>query len=360
MLKPNSNGTVQFDVATLLDSTSTELDDIVRTFSNRPTRLFYHHVSSPSCRYERRYGQNRIPAEFSHLSESERFKQILSQRSITGNPKGYFVNKHRDEKPSRFDSIKSVSFALAEFADMPRHFEARGSEYAICFHHDFLQSNGLQPVVYLNDNDPNQRQNLVFNAPHLVETYHPRKYDMRWENEWRIQNQLAFTDDDIAFVIVPDSAYSTMLDWVYENTNGPIVMPSSVYLDELEYLLIHPTLDHSSWGQIRLFDDLLVDFDEFFELTKRDRNLMHENAGLALRSLPRTAITELYEWAHVHKFAAFLSQLNHNARDLEVIRGLDQIQDTIDNRWRITRELVLTCYEALFEIQRERFAVKWR
>lgn len=122
-----------------------------------------------------------------------RFKRILEQRTITGNPKGYFVNKHQCNAPCTFDAIRSVSFAFCDIDEVAEHFTARGSEYAICFHHDFLQSNGMQPVVYLNDNDQEQRQNLVFNAPYLIEAYAAR-YDMRWENEWRVKHQLTFTD----------------------------------------------------------------------------------------------------------------------------------------------------------------------
>ena len=360
MLKLNSNGAVQFDVTTMLDATSTNLADIVDTFADRPTRLFYHFVSSPNCRYEVGYGKNRVPEAVAKLSAVERFRSILKQRSITGNPKGYFVNKHRDGKPCSFDSIKSVSFALAEIADMRKHFVARGSEFAICFHHDFLQSNGLLPVVYLNDNDQAQRRDLVFNAPHLVEAYSPGMYDMRWENEWRIQNRLVFTDDDIAFVIVPDSEYKTMLDWVHLHMNGPAIMPSSVYKDALDYMLIHPALDINTVGQIDLFGGLLLEVDDFFELTAADRALMQKNAGPVLKSIPRTAIAELYEYVHVQKFTTFLSQLNHDARDLDVVRSLDQIENNSKKLWLMTRELMLTGYEALFEIQRDRFAEKWQ
>ena len=68
----------------------------------------------------------------------------------------------------------------------------------------------------------------------------------------------------------------------------------------------------------------------------------------------------IYEFVHVDKFATFLSHLNHYAKDLEVVQSLNTIKNNSENRWRITRELVLTCYETLFEIQRERFAEKWR
>ena len=88
MLKLNSNGAVQFDVTTMLDATSTNLADIVDTFADRPTRLFYHFVSSPNCRYEVGYGKNRVPEAVAKLSAVERFRSILKQRSITGNPKG--------------------------------------------------------------------------------------------------------------------------------------------------------------------------------------------------------------------------------------------------------------------------------
>lgn len=86
---------------------------------------------------------------------------------------------------------------------------------------------------------------------------------------------------------------------------------------------------------------------------------MHEVADGPLKSLPRMAITELYEYVHVQRFATFLSELNHNARDLEVVRSLENIKSKHEYLWHVTRELVLTCYESLFEIQRERFAAKW-
>src|SRR5690606_42055725 len=66
------------------------------------------------------------------------------------------------------------------------------------FFHDFLIDRGLKKVIYINDQSPLELRALMFNSPHLIESY-GKGYDMRWENEWRIKGSLEFKDNDVAF-----------------------------------------------------------------------------------------------------------------------------------------------------------------
>ena len=360
MLTVASNGSIEVAIRHLLENVPETFEGIVERYSKLDITLFHHIVSSPECRYERKFGRGRVPDSVRALNPRQRMESILRASAITGNPKGFFVNKHHESlTAAQLDAIKSVSFTLCSTSAVPEHFEARGSEYGICFFHDFLEVAGIRPVVYLNDKDAYQQRQAIFNAPHLVEIVTPR-YDMRWENEWRIKERLSFTPDDVAFLTVPDKDYMSFMTWLYhEELADFIVMPSSVFTNFLDYLRILPGLDHSGWDQIRLFDDWKVDFDMFLDYTDDDRKKMLEAAGTFLGCISKADIQELYEGRYVDRYLKFAGQLSDETKTSSMFKRLSNVDKNHREPWRSSADMVSAAYTALFKIQGDRITKDW-
>lgn len=362
MLTINQNGRMEMNIDHLLQATPKTLEDAVRRYSGLKLNLFYHVVSSPQCRYERRFGEGRVPASILGMDARKRFKSILKAGALHGNPKGYFVNKHKDAlTASQIDAIKSVSFCLCQREEMLRHFEARSSEFAICFFHDFLEAAGVQPVAYLNSRDEREQQRLIFSAPHLAETFSP-KYDMRWENEWRVKGKLEFGPEDVAFLIVPDDEYKTILDWLHSD-DGELsdytLLPSSIFCDPLKYLEMVPSLDHSSWSQIRLYDGLLMDFEGFQPLTKSDKTAMRESAEPYLSCMAEAELHDLYEHRFTSRFFEFVGALDDDVKKTSLFAKHKLMKRNSDDHWFSGNDFVRAAYEKWFEIQHDRITAKW-
>lgn len=362
MLTINRNGRIEMDIDHLLEPTPITMDDAVGRYSTLELNLFYHVISSPLCRYEQRFGKGRVPNSVLKMDARERFKSILKAGMINGNPKGYFVNKHKDAlTASQLDSIKSVSFALCKREEMPRHFTARESEYAICFFHDFLDNSGVRPVSYLNGRNEREQQTLIFSAPHLAEVFSP-KYDMRWENEWRVKGMLEFCPDDVAFVVAPDCDYKSMLDWLHSDDNDLedyTLLPSSIFCDTLKYLEMVPKLDHSGWSQIRLYDELLMDFEEFLPLTKSDKAEMHRLADQYLTCMAEAELHDLYEHRFTSRFFEFLGDLDDAVKKSPLFSKHELMKKNASDHWRSNINFVKASYEKWFEIQHDRITAKW-
>lgn len=363
MLTIKGNGQIQIAIDHLIEPELETFDEVIKRYSALQIKLFYHVVSSPTCRYEKGFGKGRVSETISNMSATDRFKNILKTKCINGNPKSYFVNKHKESlTPSQIEAIKSVSFTFCDNENLKEHFKARKSCYCICFFHDFLEQSGIRPVVYLNNHDVIEQQQIIFNSPYLVETF-GHTYDMRWENEWRIKNKLPFTKEDIAFLVVPDSEYANIIEWLWnsgEIDDDYIVLPSSIYTDPIKYLFMVPQLDHSGWGQIRLFDDgPKMDFDEFIEPTPDDREELIAVAGDYLSCLCKADIQELYEHKFTQRFFSFVGELDDTTKKLPIFNKYENIKKNAHEPWASSRELVISSYEALFHIQRDRITSKW-
>ncbi len=150
MLLINSKDQIEYDINYLKNDEFTTLDDVIHRYESSNMNLFYHVVSSPTCRYEKKFGKHRLSAEISKMSAEDRFVNILKNKKIVGNPKSFFVNKGKATiQPSQFDEIRSVSFTFSSINGLPTHFDSRDSQYAICFFHDFLQDKGMRRVQYI-------------------------------------------------------------------------------------------------------------------------------------------------------------------------------------------------------------------
>lgn len=366
MLALDKYGRPQLNATHLFGDVPKTYQEVIDRYSGFEGRLFHHIVSSPQCNYEKRFGKGRIPVATAHLSARERFQNILKSRHIIGNPKSFFVNKNKSTlTPAQIDAIKSVSFALASHSEVAKHFQARDSQYGICFHHDFLEDLGARPVVYLNESAEEEIPQLIFNSPHLVEVT-AKGYDMRWENEWRIKRELRFSTDDVAFLIVPDSDFESMLEWIEAELQDDgsflddyIVLPASVFSDPLDYLYMIPKLRHQAWSQVPLFGEWKVDFDDFPPPTAADRSSMQRRAADALLCLGKAAVHEVYEDRHVRRFLSFASGITDETLDRLLTGRLEEVTKNGGEPRASVRDLVIAAYTTLFEIQRDRGGLSW-
>ena len=356
MIKIES-GRINFVEKHLFDPKIENFEGILERYNAYEVDLFIHIVSDPKCRYESGVGANRTLKAISGLSAKERFTNIIEQRVINANPKGFYANKVKDINKHP-DEIKSVSLAYCNQNEVPSHFEARSSEYGLVFFHDFLLANGMIPVRYINEEDEESIRRLVFNDAYALEAY-GKKYDMRWENEWRINHDVIFNEDDVAFIIVPDNEYHEFIELIVNKGFNYYVLPSSVFTDPLKFFLMAHTLEHHSWSQIRLYGEWKVDFDMFPDLNEDEEAEFREECGEHLMCLIKAEVQDAYERRYVSRFMNFASHLDEAFLDKTSFKELQLVSDNAQEPYQTHRDLMMHCYTARFEIQRERIDIQY-
>lgn len=349
------NGRLVFEGSHLLEDPIKDFDGIVARYRNFDVNLMLHVVSDPTCRYESRFGRGRIPPEIAGLDAKQRFLAILNERTIRGNPKGFYVNKHRDDfDPLRNDRIRSVSLAYTGLDGVAEHFLARASKYGIIFFHDFLNSRGAEAVRYINEEDAEGVRSLLFNSPHLVESFGVG-YDMRWENEWRIQGSLTFTDEDIAFVVVPDDEYHEFVMAQVKDELGDFgILPSSLFDDPVQFFLMCHSLEHHAWHQIEILGGMLVDFEMFPDPTDDEIVIIREKCGEWLDCLRKADIQEFYEGRYIARFLSFVDGVSQHALPEDLRERLEAVRANRNEPSDTNRDMMIACYSELFHIQRDR------
>ncbi|HIF5672795.1 hypothetical protein ACEWAU_22540 [Vibrio parahaemolyticus] len=346
------NGRVSFVEKHLFDPKIEEFDGILERYKDYNVELFLHIVSDPSCRYEKGIGSTRTLKDIAELSAKERFISLINNRELTANPKGFYANKFRkgEEFP---DEIKSVSFAHCQQNEVAKHFDARNSQYGIVFYHDYLQSLGMIPVRYINEEDDESIRRLVFNEPFALEAY-GRSYDMRWEKEWRINQDVCFQTHDVAFIIVPDHEYDEFIDLTIDEELDYCVLPSSVFTNPLEFFLIAHSMEHHCWQQIRIHGGWKVDFEMFPELNEAEKEIFLDECGLHLECLAKAEIQDLYESRYVSRFLNFASRLDRAFLDKTSFNELQLVGQNAGEPFQTHRDLMMHCYTKRHEIQRSR------
>jgi hypothetical protein len=351
MIKIDS-GKISFVENHLFDPVIEKFDGILERYREYEIELFIHIVSDPSCRYESGVGSNRTLKDISALSAKERFKSILKNRAINANPKGFYANKLKDDQVYP-DEIKSVSLAYCHQNEVQKHFSARKSEYGFVFFHDFLQSLGMLPVRYINEEDDESIRRLVFNEAFLLEAY-GKNYDMRWEKEWRINRDLLFELDDVAFIIVPDEEYAEFIDFTIAEGLDYYILPASVFTDPLKFFLMADGMEHHSWSQIALYGEWKVDFDMFPEFTSDEETEFIARCGEHLNCLAKAEIQDAYERRYVSRFMNFASSLTESFLGKTSFNSLKTVSANAREPYQTHRDLMIHCYTKRLEVQRER------
>lgn len=316
-------------------------------------RLFYNIISSPDCRYEKNFSEGRLQPHYKNMSAEDRFKNIFAESIMHANPKSFFINK-LNVQPTDCEDIKSVSFTHCDYRELQRHFDARNSEYGICFFHDFLQNNGIRPVVYLHRNHPDLIKQIVFNSPHLVEVS-TKKYDMSWENEWRIKNNLSFVQSDIAFVIVPQERHSFYVDW-FQDQNGfeeVQVLSANVFKSPVDHLLFYPRQDDNSWRQIGIFPDengngLKIDAEDFDDLTTLEKKQFSRQNSQNLDRFCKNTIISAYEYAITSRYLRFMEKICHTDGSTALFEEYQLVRDNRTEPEDAQRDMVKDLYGKLF------------
>ncbi|CAH8182086.1 hypothetical protein [Vibrio aestuarianus] len=346
------SGRVSFVEKHLFDPKIEEFDGIIERYKDYNVELFLHIVSDPSCRYEKGIGSTRTLKDIADLSAKERFISLLHNRELTANPKGFYANKFKtgEEFP---DEIKSVSFAHCTQAEVSQHFDARNSEYGLVFYHDFLQSQGMIPVRYVNEEDKESIRRLVFNEPFALEAY-GRRYDMRWENEWRINRDVGFDTQDVAFVVVPDDEYHEFIDLSIEEELDYLFLPSSVFKSPFDFFLNADSMEHHSWQQIRIYGEWKVDFEMFPEFDNSEKEAFIDECGVHLDCLAKAEIQYAYESRYISRFLNFASRLDDDFLKETSFKELSLVNANAGEPFQTHRDLMMHCYTKRYEIQKER------
>lgn len=344
---------LHYDTSHMLKPKPKVYKEIVDRLTSLECKLFYNIVSSPSSRYETNYSEGRIQDHYKEMSPEERFQNIFNEAKLYANPKSFFVNKTKC-LPKDCNEIKSVSFALSDYKDLHKHFDARGSEYGICFFHDFLQNKGLRPVEYINQNNRDIVRSLLFNSPHLLEVY-SNKYDMRWECEWRLNEDLNFTEDDIAFVIVPTEKHDYYLDWFmdkdgFENIQ---IISSNAYISFVDYLIQYPQQGDNSWNQIEIFRDpngsgLKISPEHFNDIDETSKSKFATHNKNELECFIKNNILMKYEYPYTSKFLDFSGKINNINNTPWLFKDYPLISENHSEPDDSDRNLVIGLFETLY------------
>ena len=342
------------DTNHLLQPKPLDYEGMINRLISIDCSLFYNIISSPSCRYETSFSTGRIKEHYASMNAEERFINIFNEKIMYANPKGYFVNKLKGE-PKNCEQIKSVSFTFRDYDNLSKHFVARGSEFGICFYHDFLQQKGLRPVQYIHESNDEKLRHLMFNTPHLIEV-NAAGYDMSWENEWRLNQDLYFTTEDIAFVIVPPDRHRYFVEWFMDNDDfvDTKVVSSNLYKSYVDHLIFYPQQTDNNWNQVEIFRNqwgkgIKVSPDDFNYLSRKERNLFSNKYKDELECFSKNTLLLNYEPKLLNKFLDFKIKLNNTAMLDSIftshrVMGLNGIEPD-----DAERDMIIRLFEALFE-----------
>lgn len=136
-------------------------------------------------------------------------------------------------------------------------------------------------------------------------------------------------------------------------------MPASVFTDPLNYLRLLPKMRHLAWGQIRIFDGLLLDIEEFEPYTASDRIQLQAKAGIELACLVKTEIQQVYEERFVNRHQAFVKQLDDSVKSIALMSQFTKVDKSANDPWHSSIDLAKAAYEELFRIQGERITKNW-
>jgi hypothetical protein len=348
------NYNLYYNTDHLLSPKPKTYEEVVNRLEPLKCKLFYNIISSPDCRYEKRFSEGRIKDHYKTMDAENRFKNIFTEKIIYANPKSFFVNK-LNIAPKDCEDIKSVSFAFSDYNDLPKHFEARNSEFGICFFHDFLQNKGLRPVEYLNENDNERIKKLVFNSPHLIEVY-SKSYDMRWEEEWRLNYDLNFTQDDIAFVIVPQERHEHFIEWFYENEDFQDIqiLTSNTFKSYVDHLIYYPQQKDNNWNQVEIFRDengsgFKISPEDFNTLSEEDKSAFLKSNYKELNCFAKNTILLSYEFGYTNRFIKFRDKITNVTNLGHLFQDYDNIKANIEEPIEAQRDLIFGLFGSLYQ-----------
>ncbi|QOZ07512.1 abortive infection system antitoxin AbiGi family protein [Bradyrhizobium sp. CCBAU 51765] len=156
--------------------------------------------------------------DYEQKSAYENVLSILASRVIKAkNPFGLVREKAPDPKSQRV-----VCFSEIPLHRLRRLAEAR-SEYGVVFRKDFVIHRGANPIMYAyKDHDVTAALKKIAKGAkkdpdHPIWTITPfvdapgkygnSTYFFEWEREWRKIGHFKFSEDDVAFLIIPESSH---------------------------------------------------------------------------------------------------------------------------------------------------------
>jgi hypothetical protein len=126
------------------------------------------------------------------------------------------------------ESQRAVCFSEAPLGFMDRIAKRRNSRYGIGFHKRFILDRGGAPLWYLEWGTPQQiavkatmdqallkgptPDDPIWNLTPFIDfpsgPSAPYSYDFRWEREWRVVGDVEFSENDVAFLFIPEERHS--------------------------------------------------------------------------------------------------------------------------------------------------------
>jgi hypothetical protein len=149
---------------------------------------------------------------------------ILGQRVLRRGPTPFGFARRI---PGVAESQRAICFSEIPLGFTTRLVERRGTCYGISFHKRFILARGGCPLWYVEHGTP---QHAVLEemrtraemspstdnpfwklTPFIDEPSGPDapyRYDFRWEREWRMAADLAFSTSDVAFLFIPERLHA--------------------------------------------------------------------------------------------------------------------------------------------------------
>jgi hypothetical protein len=129
--------------------------------------------------------------------------------------------------PEVTESQRVVCFSEVPLGFLDRIVERRKSKFGLAFRKRFLLDRGGAPIWYLEHDTPQQaafarairdarREGVdpadpIWSLTPFVDfpsgPSSPYTYDFRWEREWRVAADVPFTEEDVAFLFIPEDSH---------------------------------------------------------------------------------------------------------------------------------------------------------
>jgi hypothetical protein len=138
------------------------------------------------------------------------------------------------------ESQNVVCFSEVPLHELGRIAQRRKSRYGVGFSKRFARGNGANPIWYVEKNseyyralcelmgsDASSSLSPIWQLTPLIDApgdYNSGSYRFEWEREWRKAGDFRFTENDVAFLIVPSEQHQAARDFFlahHTDASGP-------------------------------------------------------------------------------------------------------------------------------------------
>jgi hypothetical protein len=168
-----------------------------------------------------------LVVHFTKGGDTQGYKTIMSilgQRRLLRGPGAFGAARDIHEVA---ESQRVVCFSEVPLGFLDRIAKRRDSKFGVAFHKRFVLDHGGAPIWYLEHDTPQQVtfarmiQDARRRGPDPADPIwgltpfvdfpsgpaSPYTYDFRWEREWRAARDIAFKEEDVAFLFIPEDKH---------------------------------------------------------------------------------------------------------------------------------------------------------